>query len=159
MRGFTSTKERHSRTVDQYRFNFGRLGEVQDRVGIPIAAGDTLPVKLDLLVQGPAGSLGEAALQLVAQSISADDLTRISGDDCPLQVDVPTFPDDLELDRHSGIALPVFVLGEGDPPTSPLALTGFMCLPAHFLRSCLENRAGTLVLEMVKAKFQRVDAS
>jgi len=37
----------------------------------------------------PAGGLGDLALELIAQTVRVDDLTRIIGDDCSLQGDAP----------------------------------------------------------------------
>ena len=67
--------------VDQHDVDlFPRLGDVEDRIGPPIDAGDILLVELDLLPQRAAGGLDDVILDGVAQPVRIDDLAAIVGD-------------------------------------------------------------------------------
>ena len=63
---FSAAEDWHVRAVHQDGLNCGRFWKTQHRVAVPIAAGDAVLIKGDLLFKCPAGGLEEAALQLIA---------------------------------------------------------------------------------------------
>ena len=74
---FSGTEEGFSRLVEQMHIDFIRqLRETQNRITAPVVAANASRVVGDFFVQGPARGLDDAALDLIAQAIGADDLAE-----------------------------------------------------------------------------------
>src|SRR5262245_56875922 len=58
--------------VEDVHVDLRALAEAQDRVGLPVAAGDRAPVEADPFLQRPAGRLRRAARDLVADAVGVD---------------------------------------------------------------------------------------
>src|SRR3954463_771410 len=65
LRRLTGT-ERRLMVVDEVYVDARRSGEPEDRVGLPVVAGQLAPVEADALDGGPARRLHRASLELVA---------------------------------------------------------------------------------------------
>src|SRR6516165_101735 len=97
LRGFAGTERLLDIPVDQGDEDFRRFRYGQDRIAAPIARGDAVAVEADGFVQGPAGRLDHATLDLVRQPVEVDDLARISGGESPRHPD----PSALAVDSTS----------------------------------------------------------
>src|SRR5919112_586144 len=64
--------ERRLVAVDEVYADARGLGEPQDRVALPVVAGDPAPVEAHPLDRGPARRLHRAARQLVASAVGVD---------------------------------------------------------------------------------------
>ena len=80
-RALAGAGRRQIGAVDQHDVDrLGRLGDVEDRVGEPVGAGDPGAVEGDLLRQCPAGALDDVALDAASEPVRVDDRLAIMGD-------------------------------------------------------------------------------
>src|SRR5262249_6835732 len=80
----------------------GRLGDVEDRVGRPVGAGDPGAVEGDLLRQGAARALDDVAFDAAPEPVRVDDQPAIMGHGELARPDLAAAAVDFDLgdDRH-----------------------------------------------------------
>src|SRR5437763_5345393 len=65
--------------VDQIDGDLGHLAEAQHRIAFPVARADAVLVETHALLQGPAGSLHDAAFKLIYRAVGVDHEAGIGG--------------------------------------------------------------------------------
>src|SRR5215831_17430370 len=63
--------------VDQFDHHLGHLAEAQNRIALPVARADPAGVEPDPFLERPAGTMNDAALELVDGTIRIDHKTGI----------------------------------------------------------------------------------
>src|SRR5215203_1701783 len=151
LRGLPGTEGRLI-AVDEVYVDPRRRGEPQDRVALPVVAGDPAPVEADTLGRRPAGRLHRAAGQLVAGAVGIDHQPEVRSDGEPAYPQLGLGPD-LGDDRAPGPL--VLVAGEADAAPDRLRQrvtpTGFEC-------GELDDRATAGVVEVREPEVDRVEA-
>ena len=62
---------------DEFNVNAGQFAETQNRVAVPVGAGDAMVIKLHLLLEHPAGDLDHASFELVEHTVRVDDAPAV----------------------------------------------------------------------------------
>ena len=119
--GLARADRRQVRPVEQVYVDLGRLAEAQDRVALPVHAGDPATVEADPLLEGPARRLGRAALDLVAHAVGVDHPSHVDRDGEPADPDRLL---GLHLRDDRAVGAPVLVAGQPDPQGSSLGEVG-----------------------------------
>src|SRR5438270_6109956 len=65
--------------LDQLDGDLRHLAEAQYRVALPVARADAALIEPHALLQGPAGGLDDAALELVDRTVGIDHQARVGG--------------------------------------------------------------------------------
>ena len=108
-------------------------------------------------MQGPAGGLDHAALDLVRQPVRVDDLARIGGGERPRHTDLASLAVDFDLGDHRHVGRQVLIFGEGDAaPARTVALLAL--LPPGFSRRCVYHRPSAPIAEMRQPERDRIPA-
>src|SRR6185369_827864 len=94
--------------------NTRHFGEGEDRVALPVERCHPLPVEADRLLEGPAGGLDDAPLDLHLQSLRVDDLTGISGGNHAVDADPPGLAIDSDIGNAGHVAGEVLVPGKAE---------------------------------------------
>src|SRR4051794_22188365 len=100
--------------LDEVYVDAGCGGEPQDRVALPVVAGDPAPVEAHSFDRGPARRLDGAPGQLVAGAVGIDHQPEVGGDGEPTYSDVAL---GLHLRDDRAPRAPVLVASEPDPAT------------------------------------------
>src|SRR4051812_22510963 len=134
LRGLTGA-ERRLVARDEVYVDAGRRGEPQDRIALPVVAGDSAPVEAHSLERGPARRLHRTAGELVAGAVWVDHQPEVSGDG------EPAYPDlalglDLRHDRAPRALVLVAREADSAPdclgePLSPAGLEGGQLITAR----------------------------
>ena len=119
--------------VDQLDRHLGHLAEAQHRVALPVARADPGGVEPHAFLQGPAGRLDDAALELVDRAVRVDDEAGIGGAPDAQQADGFV---DLDLGDDRGIGGEVLVAGEADAAAAPGAGRCSRLPAAHRATAC-----------------------
>ena len=153
--GLAGAEEGLAPGIDQHGLEFRHVVEAEDRVGIPVAAGDAAAIEGHRLVQGPARRLDHPALELGGEPGAVDDLPRVGRDGAALQPDLRRVGH-RDLDRHRRIGRDVLVARERDPAPAPLRTVRAAGVEALGRR--LDHRPGARIRQMAQAKRDRIDS-
>ena len=160
-RRFAGARRRDLRMVDQHHVDlFGRLGDVEDRIGQPIDAGHGLVVELDLLPQRAADALHDVALDRHADAVRIDDLAAIMGDRELAHPDLAAAAVDVDLGDHRdarAVALRVGDAAAGDLVAGLVLARRRPGLPARLLRRRLDDGDVARILDVAQAELDRID--
>ena len=141
------------RTIDQLDLDLGNFAELQNGIVLPSSGGNASPIKPHLLLQNPAGRLNNPALNLVQNTVRIDHASAINRRH---HADDANGFSDGDLGDHCRVITDIFVAGKADANTRrPITLTPW--LPACFGHHGVNHRMCAFIVEMPKAKFNRVD--
>src|SRR6185437_10013646 len=107
---------RDLRMVDQREVDLLRcFGDVEDRIGLPVDAGDVLAVELDLFPQRAGNALYDVALDALLQAVRIDDLAAVVRDGEPLRPDLAGRAVDVHLRDHGDPRAVALRIGDAAP--------------------------------------------
>lgn len=153
-----ATEKRHSWPIEDMHLDLVRHGvEAQDRIGLPVHAGDARVVERNALVQLPAHRLHDGGFDLVGDAIRIDHLAGIDGGDRADQARAAGLAVDFDLGRDGAINGEVLVAREGKAVAAVLGRLS-AGLPAEGLCRLADDVAAARILEMLDAEFDRIGA-
>jgi long-chain acyl-CoA synthetase len=146
--GFAAAEERLAGAIDDVDLDaVGHRVEAQDRIGLPVDAGDPGVIETNAFIQRPAHRLHDRAFDLVDQPIRIDYLTAVDGGDRTHQTRPPGLPVHFHFGGNGAVGREILVARKGEPKTA--VLRRFLALPpSERLRRLVDDVAPAGVVEM-----------
>src|SRR6478736_7760422 len=141
--GFAASEKRLTGTIDNMNLDaVGDRVEAQDRIGLPVDAGDPPIVEGNAFIQGPTHRLHDRAFDLVDQPVRIDHLTAVDRRHRANQPRTPGLPIDFYLGSNSAIGRQILVARKSEPE-SPIQGRFSSAPPSKTLRGFLNYFAPT----------------
>src|ERR1043166_573249 len=124
LRALADAERPFGRTIDQRDGDLRHLRHGEDRIVRPVAREDSALIELHFLVQRPARSLDDAALDLVDKAVRVDHEPGVGSAGCAANADAPFLPVDLDLGNDRHVAAKVLVFGKADAAAADAVALG-----------------------------------
>ena len=138
---------------------FGRVLHIEDRIALPVNAGDIAAVEFNFLVDRAAGGLHDLRFECLPQQIGRDHLTAVVCDEVALDPDAVSFSVDLDFGHHRHARCAAHRIGKALPAVD-IALLFFTCadvrLPASLGGDRFDRRQIARVRQIAQTKFNGV---
>ena len=134
---------------------FGHRIETQDRIGLPVDAGDPGIVEGNAFIQGPAHRLHDRAFDLVDQPVRIDHLPAVDRRHRADQAWTAGLAIYLNLGSNGAIGRQILVTRKGKAEAAILRrfLAGS---PPKTLRRLFDHGAAALIVKMFQSEFDRI---